>query len=216
MVGITLSAEQIRSAPPEVRRWLEKELLVSFGLQAPAAEASSARLVELSVDDASLVLSLIQGFIPIVNAFFELGREGASVGIQGVEAFRLVDILRHTRLQSIEQVINCLDAINQAVCRVRGDAEAVFYGLDGQGFCFIATRTQRSILRVWQHVVTERDLGSGAPAFAQASEPAAVAVPWATPAPLQPTWSMPAERVNASTVAKPEIGAASTSAPAQK
>ena len=28
MVGITLSAEQIRSAPPEVRRWLEKEVLV--------------------------------------------------------------------------------------------------------------------------------------------------------------------------------------------
>lgn len=134
----------------------------------------------------------------------------------GVEAFRLADILRHTRLQSIEQVINCLDAINQAVCRMRGDAEAVFYGLDAQGFCFIAARTQRSILRVWQQVVTERDLGSAAPAFAQASEPAAVAVPWAAPAPLQPTWSMPAERVNASTVAKPEVGADSASIPAQK
>lgn len=59
MVGITLSAEQIRSAPPEVRRWLEKEVLVSFGLQAPAAEASSARLIDLSVEDATLVLSLI-------------------------------------------------------------------------------------------------------------------------------------------------------------
>jgi hypothetical protein len=94
------------------------------------------------------------------------------VGVQGVEAFRLVDILRHTRLQSIEQVIGCLDAINQAICRVRGDADIVFYGLDGQGFCFIAAQTQRSILRLWQQLVADPDLARGA--LGQPSEPSMV------------------------------------------
>jgi hypothetical protein len=40
MVGITLSPEQIRAAPPEVRRWLEHELAVSLGLNPPARVGS--------------------------------------------------------------------------------------------------------------------------------------------------------------------------------
>ena len=36
MVGISLTAEQIRAAPPEVRHWMEQQFA---GLFAPAAEA---------------------------------------------------------------------------------------------------------------------------------------------------------------------------------
>ena len=104
MVGITLLPEQIRTAPSEVRKWLEHELLVSLGVQPPAAQSAAPHLVACGVEEAAQVLSLIQGMIPVVNVFFELGRDGASVGIAGLEAFRLVDILRHTRLQNLSLI----------------------------------------------------------------------------------------------------------------
>ena len=31
MVGLTLTPEQIRKAPPEVRRWLEREVATTLG-----------------------------------------------------------------------------------------------------------------------------------------------------------------------------------------
>lgn len=96
MVGITLSPEQIRAAPPEVRRWLEHELAVSLGLNPPAlpiTQPSSPHLAACAPQEAAQVLSLIQGMLPVVNVFFELGREGAAPG-EGIEAFRLADITR--------------------------------------------------------------------------------------------------------------------------
>lgn len=62
MVGITLSPEQIRSAPPEVRRWLEHELAVSFGLhgrEVDAEPASAEHLMVFSPEEAAAVLPLI-------------------------------------------------------------------------------------------------------------------------------------------------------------
>jgi len=158
MVGITLSPEQIRAAPPEVRRWLEQELAVSFGLhtpEPPVAQPSSPHLVACTVEEAAQVLSLIQGILPVASVFFELGREGGSAGVEGLQAFRLTDILQHTRLQTLDQVGDCLDAINNAFRRVRGDVNATLYGLDRRGYCFVAQETQRSIQRIWQQIVAE-------------------------------------------------------------
>jgi hypothetical protein len=158
MVGITLSAEQIRAAPPEVRRWLEREMLTSFGVEPSDVEAKSNQLTGLTVEEATRVLSLIQGLIPVTNVFFELGREGTSVGVEGIEAFRLADILRMTRLQNLSQVVRCLDVINQAAAHVRGDNDVLVCGVGDQGLCFIAAQTQHSILQVWRQLVADRNL----------------------------------------------------------
>ena len=45
------------------------------------------------------MLSLVQGMLPVVSVFFELGREAASVPVHGMRAFSIADILRHVRLQ---------------------------------------------------------------------------------------------------------------------
>jgi hypothetical protein len=162
MVGVTLSPEQIKNAPPEVRRWLEQELLAALGLRQPTAGAQAPRLPACSVDESTAVLSLIQGMLPVVNVFFELGREGIRVEGEDLTAFRVTDMQRHTRLQTVEQVIACLDTISAAVQRVRHDSSAAFYGLDGAGHCFISTETQRSILQVWQQVIAARNLHASA------------------------------------------------------
>ncbi len=206
MVGVTLSPEQIRNAPPEVRRWLEQELLASFGLRQPATEPGAPQLVSCSEDEAAAVLSVIQGMLPVTNVFFELGRDGITVEGEGLTAFRLTDILRHTRLQTLEQVIACLDAISAAARRIRGDSHAALYGLDNQGHCFIATQTQRSILHVWQQIIAARNIETSSLAGPRvetsgvsAAEPALAtpAVPFsALSGPSAPIWPAPVQAVD--------------------
>ena len=70
------------------------------------------------------MLALVQGMLPVVSVFFELGREAASVAVHGLRAFRIADILRHARLQSPDQVVQCLKVLTQALRRARGDAAA--------------------------------------------------------------------------------------------
>ena len=48
-------------SPTEVRRWLEQELFATFGLQPPTAELDSPQLAAFGVEEATAVLSLIQG-----------------------------------------------------------------------------------------------------------------------------------------------------------
>lgn len=161
MIGITLSAEQVRAAPPEVRRWLEHEIAIAFGLGAaaqPEAEQIATRLTGCNPDEAAAILELVQGMLPVANVFFELGREAASAPVHGLRAFRLADLMRQARLSTPQQVVECLDVLTDALRRVRGDAEALFYLLDDRGHCLVAEPTMRSVLHVWQEIVSQRRL----------------------------------------------------------
>ena len=151
MAGLALSAEEIRNAPPAVRHWLEQEIVRTLGLQ-------PAHLVGCNVEEARDMLGLVQGMLPVVSVFLELGRDAGSVPVHGMRAFRIADILRHTKLHAPDQVIECLDVLGQALRRVRGDAEAGFYVLDSQGHCLVAETTMRSILRLSQEIVAQRGL----------------------------------------------------------
>lgn len=159
MIGITLSSEQVRNAPADVRRWIEREILTSMGQQ-PEPEDSSkthtAHLAACSEQDVEAILSQIQGVLPAVNVFFEFGRQGATVGQPNIEAFRLLDIAHHARLQNVAQVLSCLDLINRALERVRDDADAQFCAFDREGHCFIRLETQQNILRIWQKVIASQ------------------------------------------------------------
>jgi hypothetical protein len=99
------------------------------------------------------MLTLIRETFPAVNVLFELGRPGASFAQGRVEAYRLSDILHHTRLQNVDQVVTCLELINEALRRVRGAADAAFYSLDSDGHCFIASQIQQNILRLWKDII---------------------------------------------------------------
>ena len=157
MIGITLSTDQIRNAPPQVRQWIEHEVIASLGLAAdapPAAEhGQGAHLVGCTQEEAAAVLTEIHGMIPAFNVFFEFARPGISFGQPPAMAFRLIDILYHTRLQGIDQVMECLEAINTAFARLRRDPAARFCSFDSQGHCLIAPETQRSVAALWQQIL---------------------------------------------------------------
>jgi hypothetical protein len=166
MAGITLSGDEIKAAPPEVRRWLEQEIVRTLspqggpqlGPQLARAPAAAPSLVGCNIEEAREILALVQGMLPVVSVFFELGREAAGVPVHGMRAFSIADILRHVRLHGPEQVIQCLDVLSQALRRVRGDAAAAFYAVDSQGHCLVAETTMRGILRLWQEIVAQRAL----------------------------------------------------------
>ncbi len=178
MIGITLSSEQIRTAPPEVRQWIEREVMTSLGQPSHPAESGkphSEHLAACSEAEVAAILSQIQGVLPAVNVFFEFGRQGAIFGQPRIEAFRLLDIAHHTRLANVAQVVACLDIINQAFSRVCGDATAKFCGFDREGHCFIAMETQQNILRLWQKVIASQQLTvNDQEKLASSSEPGAV------------------------------------------
>jgi len=201
MVGLTLSAEQIRSAPQEVRRWLEQEIMRTLGLQPGhefAAQAATPPLVGCNVEEAREILSLVQNMLPVVSVFFELGREANSIPVRAMRAFRLGDIQRGSRLHTPQQVIECLDVLSQALRQVKGDADAAFYGLDNQGHCLVAESTMRSILRLWQEIVAQHALQAG-------EQPAAAADPFVAP-PAPATASAQPYRIPGYTVTMPAVG----------
>lgn len=162
MTGITLTADQIRNAPAAVRQWIEQEVINSLGLTprtaSAAAPAQAAHLVACSVDDVAGVLEHIRGTFPAVNVLLEFGRPGINYGQPPVMTFRLMDILHHTRLQEIEQVMTCLEMINQALTVVRKDPSARLCGFDNEGHCLIAPQTQASIATLWQGMMERQQM----------------------------------------------------------
>ena len=175
MIGITLSAEQIRTAPVEVRQWIERQVGSALGLQNAAAqvEPRQEHLAACSAQEVAAILSQIQGVLPAVNVFFEFGRHGVPVPQTRLQAYRLIDIAHHTRLQNTGQVVACLDIINQALGRIRSSESATFCAFDQEGHCFVAVETQQNIFQLWQSVVAGQQLAVGDPA-ASAVPPVAV------------------------------------------
>lgn len=174
MVGITLSREQIRAAPPEVRRWLEREIATSLGLlaaaePAPAAQAEPRYLVGCGTEETEAIFALIQGLPPVVGVFFELGRETGRALPNGLRVFGLLDMQSHAQLQRPAQVLKCLEVINRAMRQVRGDADATLYGLDDRANCFIAETTHRSIRELWHRMIA----GQASDAVPEDADPAA-------------------------------------------
>ncbi|HBK05544.1 MAG TPA: hypothetical protein DDZ81_06715 [Acetobacteraceae bacterium] len=169
MVGITLSPEQIGQAPPEVRRWLEQQVAATLGFHhpAPSPGVPERHLVACDVAQAQAVLSRIQGMLPVVSVFFELGLEPVATSPEGVRALRLDEMTRHARLQTPRQVVACLNAIDEALQNATGRSDAALTAIDDAGHCLVADVTARSILAVWQEIVAARGLAH--PGEAQAS-----------------------------------------------
>ena len=157
MAGITLSVDEIKSAPPEVRRWLEHEVLRALGV-APSTPAVPPPLVGCNAEEARDMLALVQRMPPVVRVFWELAREGASAAVHGMRAFRIADIQRHVALPEPQQVIDCLDVLTSALRRIRGDLEAAFYAVDDLGHCLVAEATMRSIARLWQEIMVHGEI----------------------------------------------------------
>lgn len=155
MIGIALSADQVHSAPPEVRAWLELQIANEFGFRGFARSAPElpSHVVGCDVEVAKAVLAAIQRALPVVTVFFDLAHEPSGTLPQGMRVLRLEDIARRCRLASVGQAVACLGNIDAALRKVTGQEEVTMTAVDESGHCLVPELTARSIYTVWQEMV---------------------------------------------------------------
>jgi len=167
VTSFTFSIERIRSAPPEVRRWIESEIAQAVAMidrpRHDPSQVEGSALAACASEEAMRVFELIQGNFLLTQVFFELAREtGIAPRMPPLYPLNIGDILRHTRLSGGHALADCLSAINQAFRQVRGDPDASLFGFDDQGHVYIHEITHLSIRRVWEQLVrTQTEEGAG-------------------------------------------------------
>lgn len=172
MTSFIISAEQVKSAPPEVRRWIENEVARALALPAsptydPSRMQASA-LAVCTIDEVAQIFNLISGNFFVTQVFLELARETPlPYKIPSLHTVRLSDIQRHVQLADGQVLLECLGVINQALQRVRNDANASLFGSDESGHIYIHETTHRNIRQLREQLV----LAHSAAGLNQSAEP---------------------------------------------
>ncbi|CAH2604448.1 conserved protein of unknown function [Rhodovastum atsumiense] len=156
MVGLVLSPEQVKLAPPEVRAWLHALLEAEYGNpELHGAREAHETLAAMTPEEAAAVLAQIREDFLAAQVFFELGRESGYTPHLPAHLHRVAipDIMRHAQIGELEHLAACLDRITVAFRAVRGDPEAVLVAFDQGGGCYVNTATRRSIQAIRRQVV---------------------------------------------------------------
>ena len=131
MVGIVLSAEQVKAAPPAVRQWLERQMAADLWpaeAEPPAAAAAPETPVEFdperiaacTLPEAIAIFERIRHDGLACRVFLEFGQEPvATLHASPLYALDIADIVRHTGITSGNQLVSCFYFINWALQLVR-------------------------------------------------------------------------------------------------
>jgi hypothetical protein len=157
MTSFTFSIEQVRSAPPEVRHWIERELTTAVAAltrsEHDASQVHEAALAACMPQEAVQLFEMIKGNFLLSQVFFELARDMPnSHGPAPFHPLSVADILRHTRIGDGDRLVDCFTAINQAFQTIRNDPEATLFGFDQQGHVFTHQTTHDSIRQLWEQL----------------------------------------------------------------
>lgn len=167
MTSFTFSVEQIRTAPPEVRHWIEREIAASLAaIDRPVHEPPrehAATLAACEPEEALQVFELIKDNFLFTQVFFELARElPGGPRAPGLHALGVAEILRHTRLADSDRLVACFTAINEAFQSVRNDPQAALFGFDQHGYVYVHETTHHSIRQVWERLLAASTAAAGA------------------------------------------------------
>jgi len=151
--GLFLTPEQIREAPPEVRRWLAT-------LSTPAAAPVRAPVSCTEADIAALLEQLKDDELGC-QLVFELGCAAVdpSSGQPLQRAIAISEVVRHTDIENGARVLDCVSRINAVLRSIRRDVNAQLCVLE-EGRLRLDPRTQQAIFKVWRGLVDK----SGSPA----------------------------------------------------
>ena len=153
MTGLTLTLEQLRSAPPGVRHWFEQEISAAFhAIPAPPPPPKAPELAACLAEEAMLVFEAIRDDFAAAQVFLELGREAAIGSASHLHALSIGEIKRRLRLTD-ERLSECFRVIGQHFGELRGDAGAALFGFDTANHVYIHETTHRSIRGLWEGLV---------------------------------------------------------------
>ncbi len=158
MTGLMLTAEQIRSAPPEIRRWLKSILDTEFLLGAGVEHATQAIdtvLAACGPDEARAVFAQIRGDYLAAQVMLELGRHApvTADGSRRIVGGALADLARHARLDNLQQLGVCLERISSVFGEIRKDPGAVLFAFDQGGGFYVHETTYQSFRKLWKSLV---------------------------------------------------------------
>ena len=89
------------------------------------------------------IFGRLRGMPVALSVLFEFRQPGIAFGTPPLKSFRLMDIMHNGKLQSVEQVLIGLNAINSALGDLRGDPGVSFCDFDNEGHCFLARNTSK-------------------------------------------------------------------------
>jgi hypothetical protein len=169
MTSLTFSLEQLRAAPPEVRRWVEHEIGAALGalgrLDRDQSQVHNAALAACTPEEALQMFESIKDNFLLSQVFFELAREmPAGRSAPPLYALNIADLLRHTRLPDGDRLADCFTAINQIFQTIRNDPEAALFGFDQYGHVYIHETTHHSIRGLWEHLFATDQHATSRPA----------------------------------------------------
>jgi hypothetical protein len=181
MAGLVLTAEQIRNAPPEVRKWLASIVDAEFLLEGQSpdgAEANENILCSCTPEEAAAVFARIRNHLPTAQVMLELGRYTPYIvdSSREIIAIPSADILRRTGLDDARELIGCLERIGWGFKAARDNPGAQLFEFDERGRIYFREGTYQSLRTLWKKLVLgEMEFVQGqvsAPASGAAAEPA--------------------------------------------
>lgn len=165
MISFAFTLDQIRSAPPEVRRWFETE--IAGALRAAASprpeSAHASELAACTPEEALALFELVQSDFATAQVLLEFGREAPLADSpRPLHAFGIGDFKRKLRL-SDDRLAACFATINRAFMRVRNSPDAVLLGFDQANHVYIHEATHAGIRSVWETLTGMEAPGRAAP-----------------------------------------------------
>ncbi len=154
MVGIVLTEEQIRRAPPEIQQWVLHQLAQTYGISgalaapaapAPAVAEAAQQLARCDLAEAASLFNQVREDRVTAAVLLEFGRDDQQVphppGLFGV---RIGQMLRDLRLGDPNALAACLGRLTAALQALRHDPRALLFA-HGAGCCFVHEETHASL-----------------------------------------------------------------------
>jgi hypothetical protein len=163
LTSFTFSAEQLRSAPLEVRERIVKQTtadLLALAEAAPAPPQHATELAACTPEEAARLFAAIRDDVPTAQVLLELGRERPTGTIPPFVALNIAELSRQTRLPE-ERVLDCFQVIDSALREIRGSREAALFGFDEDNRIYLHQETYRSNRLLWEELA--RVPGPGGP-----------------------------------------------------
>ncbi len=166
MISFAFTVDQVRSAPPEVRRWIEAAIIGALREAAAPQPEHTSELAACTPDEALALFELVRSDFATAQVLLEFGREPPLPNSpRPLHAFAIGEFKRKLRL-SDDRLADCFGTIGQAFMRVRNDPEAVLLGFDASNHVYLHEATHASIRSVWERLTgAERPTPAVAPPF---------------------------------------------------
>jgi hypothetical protein len=193
MVGIVLTAEQVKTAPEEVRRWIEATLRKELSLEAhhpyqrDGFRYAEDGLAICAFPEISQIFTLLRREPAACRLFLQLGADNydRAHGVHTARPVALAALARHLGTEGPDALMPLLELINNALRQVRRDDEATLFQLEGEDRVIVHPETQWHIFQLLQLVSGAAGLSAEAPRAAV--PPLTVAPPYhAAAAPPRP------------------------------